>query len=366
MNEDPHTHDEHGHSHGPQTPLDAGSQALSEAFRSSFVIVKVVMVLLVILFFVSGVFQVKPNERAMILRFGKPLGQGEKALLLPGLHWSFPYPIDEIQKISVTGVQKVSSTVGWYKVTPEEEAAGTLPPAGPSLDPNTDGYTLTADANIIHVKSTLYYHIDNPVQYTFGFVNASNVVENALNNAIVFASATFNVDDILTRDKAGFKMAVQQRAAELLEKQNVGVTVDECDVQTIWPRQQKVADAFSAVLSAQINRDKLLQDTSSQTNKILTAALANSNSIVNLAESQRAQYVSDISSRASNFVSILPRFEANADLFVEQRFNETMGRVLTNVQEKIYVAGAMDGKTRELRLLLNREPPKPLTGTTNE
>lgn len=366
MNEDPHTHDEHGHTHGSETPLDAGSQALSEAFHSSFVIVKVVMVLLVVLFFVSGVFQVKPNERAMILRFGKPLGEGEKALLGPGLHWSFPYPIDEIQKISVTGVQKVSSTVGWYKVTPEEELAGTLPPAGPSLDPNVDGYTLTADANIIHVRSTLYYHIENPVKYTFDFVNGSNVVQNALNNAIVFASANFDVDDILTRNKVGFKEAVQRRAAELLEKQNVGVTVDECDVDTTWPRQQKVAEAFSAVLSAQINRDKLLQDTSSETNKILTAALATSNSIVNLAESERAQYVSDVSSRASNFVSILPRFEANRDLFVQQRFNETMGRVLTNVQEKIFVSKAADGKTRKLWLLLNREPPKLSTATTNE
>ena len=35
-----------------------------------------------------------------------------------------------------------------------------------------------------------------------------------------------------------------------------------------------------------------------------------------------------------------------------------LGRVLGNVSEKIFLAERADGKTRELRLLLNREPPR--------
>src|SRR6185312_12954143 len=125
MNDHSHPHDDHGHPHPPEMPVDAGSQALSEALRSSFAIVRFVMFLLIVVFLASGFFQVKPNQRAMILRFGKPQGEGEKALLGPGLHWSFPYPIDEVERISVTGVQKVESTVGWYATTKEMELAGT-------------------------------------------------------------------------------------------------------------------------------------------------------------------------------------------------------------------------------------------------
>ncbi len=366
MNDHPHSHDDHGHSHPPEMPVDAGSQALTEALRSSFNIIRFVMVALVVLFFAHGFFKVEQNERAIILHFGKPRGEGAKALLGPGAHWSYPYPIDEVQKVSVTGLQKVESSVGWWATTKAMEAAGTEPRAGGTLNPALDGYTLTADANIIHVRSTLTYHVVDPVRYVFGFVTASNVVENALNNAIVYASANFKVDDILTKDKVGFQAAIEKRATELLEKENVGVAVDQCDVQTTWPRQQNVQAAFAAVLSAQIDRDKLLQDASSYTNQVLTAAMASSNSIVNLAEAQRVQYVSDISSRATNFLSILPWYKTNANLFVQQRFNETMGRVLTNVDEKIYIPERLDGKTRDLWLLLNREPPKPSTATTNQ
>src|ERR1041385_2473597 len=111
----------------PDLPLDSGSQALSEALRSSFTIVKFLMVVLVLVFIASGIFQVGPQERAIRLHFGRPVGEGEKALLGPGLHWSWPYPIDEPVKVSITGIQKVSSTVGWYAVTPEQELAGNEP-----------------------------------------------------------------------------------------------------------------------------------------------------------------------------------------------------------------------------------------------
>jgi hypothetical protein len=44
---------------------------------------------------------------------------------------------------------------------------------------------------------------------------------------------------------------------------------------------------------------------------------------------------------------------------MQQRVAEVMARVLTNVQDKFYIPERSDGKTRELRLLLNREPPRP-------
>jgi membrane protease subunit HflK len=110
--------------------VDAGSQALSEALRSSFAIVKVVMVVLVLVFFASGLFIVGPQERGMVLRLGKPLGQGEKALLGPGLHYSLPYPIDDHIIVSISGLQQVRSTAGWCTQLPR-----LLKPLGPRLRP---------------------------------------------------------------------------------------------------------------------------------------------------------------------------------------------------------------------------------------
>jgi membrane protease subunit HflK len=343
----------------PETPVDAGAQALSEALGSSFVIVRFVMVLLVLAFLASGIFKVGPDERAIKLHLGKPVGEGEQALLGPGLHWSLPYPIQEYVKVSITGIKKVTSTVGWYATTPQQEAAGTEPPPGATLNPAADGYALTADNNIIHLRATLTYRISDPIGYTFNFINASNAIQNTLDNALLYAASRFNVDDILTRDVYGFNEAVRKRVTELVEKQNFGIVVEQCPVQTTAPRQVKAA--FNNVLDAEQKRGKTLNEARSYENQVLSKASAESASRINLAESDRARLVSEISSRADQFRDLLPQYRQNPSLFVQQRLTETVGRVLTNVQDKIFVPEARDGNSRELRYNINRELPKQKT-----
>jgi len=348
----------------PERPLDTGSEALTEALRSSFWIIKLVMFVLLIVFLGSGFFTVEPQEQAMIIRLGRPVGVGQKALLGPGFHWSFPYPIDEHIKVPISAIQKVSSTVGWYATTPEQELAGTEPAALPiqyPLKPLVDGYVLTADRNIVHTRATLTYHISDPVTYVFNFVSASNAVQNALDNALVYAASTFNVDDILTRDVAGFKEAVRRRVVELVAQQNLGIDVEECLVQSRPPRQLR--DAFDSVLKAALTRQKLLEDAHSSEAQISSKAGADARSLISLAESDRSRLVNEVRSQADRFNDLLPKFEQSPQLFVQQRLTETLGRVLTNAQDKIFLAegengGATAGNPKELRVLLNREPPK--------
>jgi modulator of FtsH protease HflK len=357
---------EHNHSHEeaperplpPETPVDAGSQALSEALRSSFGIVKFVMGILVLVFILSGVFVVKEQERAIKLRFGRPVGLGEKALLGPGLHWSLPYPIESYEKVSVSGIKKVTSTVGWFATTPEMELSGAdlSVPMGTPLNPVADGYALTADNNIVHTRATLNYRIADPVRYVFYFVNASNMIQATLDNALIYAASRFNVDAILTHNVAGFRDAIRQRVIDLADQQQLGIVVEECQVQSRPPRQLK--DAFENVLRAEVTRNKVLDEARSYENQVLSKASADSQSRINAAESERARLVNDVRSQAERFNEVLPKYQANPKLFIEQRLAETLGRSLTNVETKLFLTEAGDGQPKEFRMLLNRPPKK--------
>src|SRR4030095_4340170 len=155
----------------PEMPEDATSRALADALHSRFFLFKVAMGILVLFFCFSGWRQVGSQETAIRLQFGKPVGQGARALLGPGLHFAWPYPIDEVVKIPVTQIQTVSSSVGWFGINPD----GTESYEGPSLNPAVDSYTLTADGNIIHARATLRYRINDPIRYHFDFVSAASV-----------------------------------------------------------------------------------------------------------------------------------------------------------------------------------------------
>lgn len=344
----------------PETPVDAGSQALSEALRSSFGIIKFVMILLVLVFLGSGVFKVGPGERAIKLRMGKVVGSGQSALLEPGLHWSLPYPLEEYVKVSVTGVKQVTSTVGWYGVTPEQELAGTEPPPTGTLNPAIDGYVMTADDNIMHARATLTYHISDPVRYVFYFVNASNAVQSALDNALVYSAAHFKVDDILFQDVFGFQEMVRQRVTDLVNRQDLGITVEQCVIQRKSPPRQ-LRDAFETVNKAGQLQQKMLNEARAYENQTTNRAAADAATRINLAQGDAARLVATVSGQADEFQKLLPHYQENPQLFTQKLLTEKLGRVFTNVQDKIYVAAGPDGQPRELRLLLNRELPKPKT-----
>ncbi len=105
----------------------------------------------------------------------------------------------------------------------------------------------------------------------------SNAVQNAVNEALILTAARFNVDDILTRDIAGFQDAVQQRVGDLAEREHLGVAIDQVQVQSVAPRQLK--DVFAMVTTARQNRDKLINDALSEQNRIASQAGAAAASI---------------------------------------------------------------------------------------
>src|ERR1043166_3014528 len=225
----------------PEAAEDAGTQALSDALQRCFAIIKVILIRLVGVFLFSGFFSVGTQEKAVILRFGIPVGGGDGKLLSPGPHWAFPPPIDEVVKIPVGQVQSVVPTVGWSATTAANEAAGTEPPPGDSLQPVRDGYLITGDVNIIHARATLRYRIAEPgLRYELDFANASNLVQNAFNNALLYAATRYNVDDALTRDQAGFRETARNRLEQIVAQHRLGITELQIDnVRVIPPRQLK-------------------------------------------------------------------------------------------------------------------------------
>jgi membrane protease subunit HflK len=359
---------DHPHPHGeppvkpapvdelPEVSEDAGSQALADALRRSFGIVKILMVALVIVFLFSGFFTVGPQEKAIILRFGKPVGDGR--LLGPGPHWAFPAPIDEKIKIPVGQVLTLRSSLGWYATTAAIEAAGMEPPPTPALNPAHDGYLITADENIIHVRATLRYRIAEPgLRYMLEFGSVTNVLRNAFNNALFFAAARYKVDDALTRDQAGFRETVRARLEQLVRQQDLGIVIEKIDnVEVKPPRQLK--EAFARVLESEVRSSKSLNDSRSYENQTLSKARADAEGRLNVGAAERVRLVEFVAAEVERFTNNLPAWRSNPSLFMEQRQAESLRNIFANAQEKL-AAPQRDGVNRTVLLQINRDPPKP-------
>jgi membrane protease subunit HflK len=338
---------------------EAGSRALAEALRSSFFIVKILMVLLVIVFFGSGIFTVPSQQRAIVLRFGKPVGVGQDQLLGPGLHFGFPTPIDEVVRIPVGNLLSVTSSAGWYQTTPEAEMSNQEPPPNPTLNPAVDGYTITSDGNIMHARATIQYRITDPLKYVLTYQNASNVVQSALDDALFFASTQFTVTQATRENIQEYREAVLKRLRDLVNRYDLGISIEGVTAfQTIPPRQVKTA--FENVTVAEIDRRKARDDAEAYAERRRTTAQGEASSIVNEGQSDAVRLIQQVSSEARYFTNQLASFQANPELFRARLQSDAMARVMSQSPGKVFtLPESPDGRPSELRLLLNRQPLKP-------
>lgn len=347
--------------HPVPPPEDPGSRALNEALRSSLRILKILMVLVAVLVAFSGVFTVEPNEIAIVLRFGTPVGTGASQLLKPGLHWAFPYPVDEIVRIPAGQSHTVTSTTGWYAVTPEQQARGEEPPPRGTLTPGADSYLLAGDGNIFHARATLKYRISNPWQYTFQFGSASNVLQSLLNSALIHAASGETAESAIYRDKLVFRDAVLAEISEGIARHQLGVTLDPFEVQVVAPVD--VRAAFEAVLAAEQERSQKINEARGYANEVTLKAGGQAQAVMNEGLTASNKLVLAVASQAKFFSEQLPHYRAEPGLFKRRLLAETMEGVVANAQDTFLLPRVDPGQPHEVRLQLNREPARAKTNS---
>lgn len=336
---------------------DTGSRALSEALGSVFGVLKLIMACVIVFFILSGVFTVQPNEVAVILRFGKPVGTGEAAVRKPGLQFAFPYPIDEIVRIPTGTSRTLHSTAGWYFETEQEVASGRPPRARNSLRPGVDGYLLAADGNIVHARSMLKYRVIDPVQFVFYFRNGDLNLLHLLNRALIHAAAEFTSDAAIYKDKIAFKEGVRRHLMESIVEPRMGIKIEALDIHTTPPI--KVKTAFDGVIAAEQTRSQSILTAKADAGAALQEAQGEAKSIVANGMIRSNQLVMVIEAEAMAFEAQLPYYRKDPDLFVRRITADTMRTVMTNAQDKFFVPLRPDGSSRTLHLKLSKEPPKP-------
>jgi len=367
--------------------LDPGFKALSRAFRISFFILKLIMILLVLLFLVSGFRTVANDEEALVLRFGKIRGKGEKRILKSGLHWLFPYPIDQIIKIPVAKKTDLAVNSFWYYQKHSE-----LLPEGPTdtvsimevLYPTRDGYCLTrseqenqnlsgstgSDYNIVHSKWQLTYQIDDPERF---FKNVyvedtgpgqpySDAIKKSVTpmllhlveDSVVTAMVNYTIDEALSSTDR-IPRHVKKLLQEKLDKIDSGIVVVSVKLtEVIWPRQ--VNYAFLANISASQQKATIIKEAQTYAENALIEAESLEQKEITDATAYRTEVVETAKANAEYMHKLLPEYRKRPELVVHQIYQDAIEHVLDNVDEKMIIQSTEGAEGKEIRIQLNRDP----------
>ncbi len=362
--------------------LDSGSKSLSDALRVSFSILKIIMLVLVVLYFASGIYTVEQNERALVLWFGKAVTQADGGKLIgPGLHWTLPYPVAEIVKIPAISTKKISIGDFWYYQTEKEKLTGKPSRAGTTLNPIKDGYCLTRgekgegiaqnDYNIVHCKWDIDYNISLDPYAFFKNIYVgdpkpgelySKVIDRGVKpflsavaqDAIVTTMANFTIDEVIISDKARLISDTKKLLQSKLDDMDSGILVENIQLKATWPRQ--VDDAFQQSIIASQQKETMITDARGYRDRVLNEVQGPAQQLIANAKAYRTRVAESAKASADYLSSILPEFREHPKLVVQKIYQDALEEVLDNAQEKIIVQPASQGKKREFRVLINRDP----------
>ena len=324
---------------------DARTRALTEALQSSFKVVRVIMVILAVVFLGSGITRVENNTKALHLQFGKYVDT-----LDPGLVWAWPNPIDKIVEIQTTSLStNITSDVG-YRTADNDE-----PQASMSFQPTYDGYTLTGDGNVLHIKAEMRFSLDETKgdtirKYKFGFSDIQSLLTNVLDNAVYHASASRSAIDAY-KNKTELGKAIERRVKETIEKidSDLQLKIELLPEVKVPLDVMPVFDAFSTVVE---ERSKMVKDAEAYAVSTLAKARGQAEVIKGGGKTAANVLLTSVEAEEKAFSAQRSYYEENPLLFEQRLVAETMQRVLTNAVDVFYLSG------RTPRIWLNRTPEK--------
>lgn len=309
---------------------------------------------LLLFYALSGIRTVGSNEQALLLRFGKIQPQVHG----PGLLIGMPEPFDRLIRFETgrefsiplngwaTGGAKIADPDAPPQYTDEEltramtrDADGNPielekpTPTGTTLDPVVDGYTLTADFNIIQGRFVLRYRIVDP----FRFATAGDDVETLLSRlayrALSRQIGTRNIDASLTAERRELAALAADSTRALAAELNLGVEITAIDIIELAPPSQ-VAAAFEDVANARQFAKTIYENSRQYHDETLEKHRGEAAAIIYRAEGHASNLVSAAAGEAAAFNEMLAQHRRSPNLVSQRLLSETLATVLSGVQSR--------------------------------
>lgn len=271
--------------------MDPANQSLAEALRLSYRVLQVVIVVLVLLFLFSGFQTVQEGYTGVRTLFGRIYGAPGDEQLSPGPTLFWPYPVGEIVTVQVRRQVDLSKSF-WptYRrddMTLEQatERADVTQPIRPGTNDLGDGSLLTADGDLVHVRITAEYTVDNAVDFLHNVNPATidNIVRMALRRGMVQTAASYTLTELIELREEPVAM-LRANAQAMLDRQlggrdrevaGVGARtgVELTDVQiTARTAPLAIRKAFAEVQNAREDAKTAVELARQEAQRLLNAA----------------------------------------------------------------------------------------------
>lgn len=260
--------------------------------------------LIIAIWVLSGIYIVKPAEKAVIVRFGK-----YSETVGPGPHWLPRF----IENEYIVNEQHIDS----YQYSHD---------------------MLTEDENLVDVSVVVQYRIANARDYLFNVVTPVVSLQQATASALRQVIGDMTLGDILATGREKVRDRVATQLNHILSLYHTGLEVTEVALQPAMPPKQ-VRGAFDDVINAMEDEQRFNNEAQAQALKLEQEAKGQANGILNAANAFRDQVVLQSRAKTAGFLATLPLFEKAPEVTRERMYMDAIQSVLDKSTKLILDVG---------------------------
>lgn len=298
---------------------------------------KLLIALVVVLWLLSGIYIVAPDEVGVVQRFG-----AFSRITESGPHYHLPYPIEKVQTPKVTQIKRTE--IGFRSpATKSSLSSSRLVPE--------ESLMLTGDENIVNVLFIVQYKIKDAREYLFNIAQPQKTVHDAAEAAMREVVGYNKIDSVLTTRKAEIQNDTRELLQEILDRYKAGIHVSTVQLQDVHP-PDPVVDSFKDVASAKEDKIKFINEAQAYVNDLLPTTRGEVASILNKAEGYRQTVVQDAQGQSSKFLAVWNAYKEAPQVTRKRIYLDTMQEVFSRpgVRKLILSEEAMRGSIPYLPL----------------
>jgi modulator of FtsH protease HflK len=270
------------------------------------------LVLLGAFWLYNSIYQVQPDERGVVLRFGSYSRTAD-----PGLHFAI-WPVETMEKPRVGAVRNID--IGMQ---------------------GNEGQMLTSDRNILSVPFSVFWRIAEPKDYLFNVSDQERAIRVVAQSAMREVVGQTRAQMILTTGKEAVGAQVQQITQTLLDQYKTGVIVSRVNLGDVQPPPE-VANAFAEVLRAGQNQQQLINEAEKYRNQQVQLAEGEVAKLVEDANGYKSRVVFEAQGEAARFLSVYNEYKNAKDVTRQRIYLETMEDILAK-SNKVIIEGGQGG-----------------------
>ncbi len=251
----------------------------------------VLLVVIAIGWAATGFYRVDESVRGVVLRFG----QFQVPATMPGLRWHLPWPIEQVEKVNITAVNRFSRTTRM----------------------------LTADENIVVVDMVVQYRNADPIAFLFNVREPESVLGNVSESAIREVIGQSEMDYILGAGRAEIALNTAAVIQEALDYYGIGIVVTKVNLQDVnFPSQ--VEAAVQDAIKAREDEVRLGFEAQTYANDILPRARGEAVRRIQDAEAYREGVIANAQGEAARFEKLLVEYQKAPEVTRERLYIEAI------------------------------------------